>query len=74
MLLFLLYLFHTYIVFPCLGIVGVECTNGEDTERHLEMGKKFLAAGQFSDALSHYHAAVGKARITQFISALGCKY
>ena len=24
------------------------------------MGKKLLAAGQLADALSHYHAAVGK--------------
>ena len=34
--------------------------NSADVEQHLEMGKKMLAAGQFADALSHYHAAVGK--------------
>lgn len=32
----------------------------EEIERHLEMGKMFLSKGQFSDALTHYHAAVGK--------------
>lgn len=29
-----------------------------EVERHLEMGKQFLAKGQFADALTHYHAAV----------------
>ncbi|TKR72459.1 hypothetical protein L596_019898 [Steinernema carpocapsae] len=29
-----------------------------EIERHLEMGKQFLAKGQFSDALTHYHAAI----------------
>ncbi len=32
----------------------------QEVERHLELGKQFLSKGQFSDALSHYHAAVGK--------------
>ena len=40
-------------------VSGVECTE-TDVEKHLEMGKKSLQAGQFADALSHYHAAVGK--------------
>lgn len=31
-----------------------------DIENHLELGKDFLARGQLSDALTHYHAAVGK--------------
>ncbi|KAI8740147.1 dnaJ subfamily C member 3 isoform X2 [Biomphalaria glabrata] len=35
----------------------VEGVNPE-VEKHLEMGKKLLAAGQLADALSHYHAAV----------------
>ena len=34
--------------------------NKGGVEEHLEMGKKLLAAGQLADALSHYHAAVGK--------------
>lgn len=29
-------------------------------ENHLDMGREFLARGQLQDALSHYHAAVGK--------------
>ncbi|XP_067615214.1 dnaJ homolog subfamily C member 3 [Eurosta solidaginis] len=32
--------------------------NQADIENHLELGKKFLAIGQLSDALTHYHAAV----------------
>lgn len=32
----------------------------KDVEDHLAMGKKLLAAGQLAEALSHYHAAVGK--------------
>lgn len=31
-----------------------------DIENHLELGKRFLANNQLSDALTHYHAAVGK--------------
>lgn len=27
-------------------------------EKHLELGKKLLAQGQFADALTHYHAAI----------------
>lgn len=30
-----------------------------DVEKHLELGKKLLAAGQLADALSQFHAAVG---------------
>ncbi len=26
---------------------------------HLEKGKKFLAAGQLSDAITHFHSAIG---------------
>lgn len=34
-------------------------TGGQaDTERHLELGRDFLARGQLQDALTHYHAAV----------------
>lgn len=28
--------------------------------KHLEYGREFLAKGQLQDALSHYHAAVGR--------------
>lgn len=35
---------------------GAESTS--EVERHLEMGRDFLARGQLGDALSHYHAAV----------------
>ena len=41
-------------------VSGAECVTKDEVQRHLELGKKFLAAGQLADALSHYHAAVGK--------------
>lgn len=31
-----------------------------EIENHLEQGKRLLASGQLSDALVHYHAAVGE--------------
>jgi len=31
-----------------------------EINKHLELGREFLAKGQLQDALSHYHAAVGK--------------
>lgn len=37
---------------------GAETTSQAEIERHLEMGRDFLARGQLQDALSHYHAAV----------------
>ncbi|KAF4070222.1 hypothetical protein AMELA_G00289130 [Ameiurus melas] len=41
-----------------LLIKGVLCRSENSVEKHLEMGKKLLAAGQLADALSHLHAAV----------------
>nr|XP_033803436.1 dnaJ homolog subfamily C member 3-like [Geotrypetes seraphini] len=38
---------------------GAECGINAEVEKHLEMGKKLLAAGQLADALSHFHSAVG---------------
>lgn len=32
----------------------------QEVDRHLELGKQFLVNGQLSDALTHYHAAVGE--------------
>lgn len=37
-----------------------EAKTQADINNHLELGKQFLAKGQLSDALSQYHAAVGK--------------
>lgn len=37
--------------------VGAQSSQA-DIERHLEIGREFLARGQLQDALSHYHAAV----------------
>lgn len=34
--------------------------SSSDVESHLDLGRDFLARGQLQDALSHYHAAVGK--------------
>lgn len=39
--------------------LGAECGVNADVEKHLELGKKLLAAGQLADALSQFHAAVG---------------
>lgn len=40
--------------------LGAECGVNADVEKHLELGKKLLAAGQLADALSQFHAAVGR--------------
>lgn len=40
--------------------LGVKCGKDGSVDSHMEMGKKLLAAGQLADALSHFHAAVGK--------------
>ena len=39
--------------------LGAECGVNADVDKHLELGKKLLAAGQLADALSQFHAAVG---------------
>lgn len=57
----LMYVFT--VLHPDLGlllITGVLCGSENSIEKHLEMGKKLLAAGQLADALSHFHAAVGE--------------
>uniref|UniRef100_A0A2M4A1Z8 Putative dsrna-activated protein kinase inhibitor p58 n=1 Tax=Anopheles triannulatus TaxID=58253 RepID=A0A2M4A1Z8_9DIPT len=41
-----------------LFLDGAESASQAEIERHLEMGRDFLARGQLSDALTHYHAAV----------------
>ncbi|XP_058965590.2 dnaJ homolog subfamily C member 3-like [Pocillopora verrucosa] len=42
-----------------LKIIGVSSKlSAAEVEQHLEQGKRLLASGQLSDALSHYHAAV----------------
>lgn len=35
-----------------------ECATQAEINKHLELGKEYLARGQLSDALSHYHSAV----------------
>lgn len=46
----------------CLRILaGVSSKlSASEIENHLEQGKQLLSLGQLSDALVHYHAAVGK--------------
>ncbi|XP_048388925.1 dnaJ homolog subfamily C member 3a isoform X2 [Stegostoma tigrinum] len=53
---------NSYIPF-LLVLIDLQCEGIEgginaEVEKHLEMGKKLLAAGQLADALSHFHAAV----------------
>lgn len=44
-------------------LAGAEtAASQQEVDRHLELGKQFLVAGQLSDALTHYHAAVGECR------------
>lgn len=45
-------------VFNGDGIVTDGATPAE-VNKHLELGRDFLARGQLSDALTQYHAAVG---------------
>lgn len=42
-------------------LTGAEtAVSQQEVDRHLELGKQFLVNGQLSDALTHYHAAVGE--------------
>ncbi|CAG4976823.1 unnamed protein product [Parnassius apollo] len=52
-------------VTPCLVLLVLEvvlefseCATQAEVNKHLELGRDFLARGQLSDALTHYHAAV----------------
>lgn len=40
--------------------IGARATSKADVEMHLEHGRDMLARGQLQEALTHYHAAVGK--------------
>jgi DnaJ family protein C protein 3 len=44
--------------FFCYLFPGVESSSQAEIEKHLELGRDFLARGQLQDALTHYHAAV----------------
>lgn len=47
------------------NFLGAEtAASQQEVDRHLELGKQFLVNGQLSDALTHYHAAVGKCNFT----------
>ncbi|KAF9415361.1 hypothetical protein HW555_006951 [Spodoptera exigua] len=50
---------------PCLVLLVLEvmlefseCATPAEVNKHLDLGRDFLARGQLSDALTHYHAAV----------------
>lgn len=49
-----------------------ECISQAEVNRHLELGKQYLAKGQLGDALSHYHSAVGKILTSLQICFLTC--
>ena len=38
----------------------MECATKAEIDQHLNLGMQMLTRGQYSDALSHFHAAVGK--------------
>ena len=44
-------------------LIGAEGNASADVDHHLEMGKRLLAAGQLTEALSHYHSAIGIALV-----------
>jgi Flp pilus assembly protein TadD len=48
------------MTFQIFNISGVECASKTDIDQHLSLGMQLLAHGQYSDALSHFHSAVGK--------------
>lgn len=45
---------------PFPSFAEVESTSAAEVDRHLQMGVQMLAKGQLHDALSHFHAAIGK--------------
>uniref|UniRef100_A0A1B0EZF9 Uncharacterized protein n=1 Tax=Phlebotomus papatasi TaxID=29031 RepID=A0A1B0EZF9_PHLPP len=46
------------LLFLDLFMDGAESATQAEIERHIEMGGQYLATGQLSDALTHFHAAV----------------
>ena len=40
--------------------LGVHCATKAEVDQHLQMGMQLIAKGQYSDALSHFHSAIGK--------------
>jgi len=38
----------------------VDGLNKEEAQKHLSRGNQLLNAGQLAEALTHYHAAIGK--------------
>lgn len=40
-------------------------TSQAEIEKHLELGRDYLVRGQLTDALTHYHAAVGEFQETE---------
>ncbi|XP_020283493.1 dnaJ homolog subfamily C member 3 [Pseudomyrmex gracilis] len=51
---------HYFLVVALLDLTfdAVGSVTQTEVNRHLELGREFLAKGQLQDALSHYHAAV----------------
>jgi len=49
---------HDFFLF-----LGVECATQAEIDQHLTLGMQLLSRGQYSDALSHFHAAVGEFEI-----------
>uniref|UniRef100_T2ME75 DnaJ homolog subfamily C member 3 n=1 Tax=Hydra vulgaris TaxID=6087 RepID=T2ME75_HYDVU len=47
-----------FMTFDTNGFKGVDGDTSASVDHHLEMGKKMLAAGQLTEALSHYHSAI----------------
>ena len=41
-------------------VLVVEGANKGESQKHLSRGNQLLNAGQLAEALTHYHAAIGK--------------
>jgi len=46
--------------------VGVYGIDKAESQKHLSRGNQLLNAGQLAEALTHYHAAVGKLELLLF--------
>ena len=43
---------------------GVDCVSQTEIDQHLTLGMQLLSRGQYSDALSHFHAAIGNVHVS----------
>ncbi|CAL1269288.1 unnamed protein product [Larinioides sclopetarius] len=49
-----------YILRDIADVKCQEWLDHPDVDRHIQLGRELLTQGLYDDALSHYHAAVGR--------------